>query len=64
MERYSLMPVLLNILDDNVLSGNDNFYAQEYFGDFCDEAVVDLVMDTRDEAYTKRFTCTMLVNAT
>src|SRR5882762_3127050 len=64
MEQYSSKPVLLNILDDNVLSGDDNFDAEANFGDFCDEGGVDLVMDTRDEAYTKRFTCAMLVNAT
>jgi hypothetical protein len=46
------------------LSGDDNFDAEANFWDFCDEGGVDLVMDTRDEAYTKRFTCAMLVNAT
>jgi len=64
MEQYSSKPVPLNILDDSVLSGDDNFDAEANFGDFCDEGGVDLVMDTRDEAYTKRFTCAMLVNAT
>jgi len=34
MEQYSSKPVPLNILDDSVLSGDDNFDAEANFGIF------------------------------